>query len=103
MGDHVHMKRLSLRAWRPRFSWPVWPLAGHARVGQHVVVGSMCILRVAVGNVPRGGGLDLRLYDRDTAPRSRGEFPHRAVLATMPGSFVEEDEGCPMWQSIQIF
>jgi hypothetical protein len=103
MGDHVHMKRLSWRAWRPRFPWPVWPLVGHAIVGQNVVVGSMCIFRVAVGNVPRGGGLDLRLSDQDTSPRSRGELPQRAVLTTIPGPFIEEDEGCAMRQSIQMF
>jgi len=37
----VQMKRLSLHEWMPMGPWPVWPLAGHARVGQTVVVGSM--------------------------------------------------------------
>jgi len=23
--------------------WPVWPLAGHVKLGQNVVVGSMCV------------------------------------------------------------
>src|ERR1700675_4730578 len=69
------MKRLSLREWMPIFPWPVWPLAGHARLGQHVVAGSMLVLRVALGNVPRGVWLDPRLYHKDTSPRLSGELP----------------------------
>src|SRR2546425_13299697 len=38
------MKRRSRCAWMPMLPWPIWPLAGHARLGQNVVVGSMTIL-----------------------------------------------------------
>jgi hypothetical protein len=82
---------------------PVWPLAGHAIVGQNVVVGSMLVLRVAVGNVPRGVGLAPQLYDKAPSPRVRGELLQRAVLTTSPGPFVEEDEGCALRQSIRMF
>src|SRR5712691_2673523 len=38
------MHRCSFCAWIPILPWPVWPLAGHARLGQNTVVGSMTIL-----------------------------------------------------------
>src|SRR2546428_3304334 len=38
------MKRRSRCAWMPMLPWPIWPLAGHARLGQNVVVGAMTIL-----------------------------------------------------------
>src|SRR5437762_10769900 len=38
------MKRRSRCEWMPMLPWPIWPLAGHARLGQNVVVGSMTIL-----------------------------------------------------------
>ena len=69
------MKRLSLREWMPMFPWPVWPLAGHARLGQNVVVGSILVLRVALGNVPRGVWLDPRLHYKCTSPRLSVELP----------------------------
>ena len=71
----VQRKRLSLRAWMPIVPWPVWPLAGHASVGQPVVVGAMLVLPGALGNVPRGGGLDPRWPYKDTPPRLAVELP----------------------------
>src|SRR5947199_3463724 len=38
------MNRCSFCEWIPILPWPVWPLAGHARLGQNTVVGSMTIL-----------------------------------------------------------
>jgi hypothetical protein len=53
--DHygVQMQRWSLRAWIPMFPWSIWPLAGHARLGQNIVVGSMTVLLVLLGSIPR--------------------------------------------------
>jgi len=53
----------------------MWPLAGHAQLGQHVVVGSMIVLRVALGNLPRGVCLDPRLHGKRTSARLSGELP----------------------------
>src|SRR6266705_6117800 len=36
-------KRLSLHEWMPMLPWPVCPLAGHAPLGQNVVVESMLV------------------------------------------------------------
>src|SRR5437868_9055590 len=69
------MKRLSLHEWRPMLPWPVCPLAGHAKFGQNVVVGSMLVLRVALGNVPRGVWLDPHFYCKRTIPRFSVELP----------------------------
>src|SRR6266446_4794213 len=38
------MNRCSFCEWIPILPWPVCPLAGHARLGQNTVVGSMTIL-----------------------------------------------------------
>src|SRR5437870_5659045 len=38
------MNRCSFCEWIPIVPWRVWPLAGHARLGQNTVVGSMTIL-----------------------------------------------------------
>src|SRR5437016_5124661 len=65
----VQMKRRSLREWIPIFPWPVWPLAGHARLGQNVAVGSMLVLRRTLGNVPGGVWLYPRLSHKTTSPR----------------------------------
>ena len=72
----VQMKRLSLHEWIPRLPWPVCPLAGHAKFGQNVVVGSMLVLRVALGNVPRGVCLDPHFHCKRTIPRLSVELPY---------------------------
>src|SRR6516225_9613465 len=46
------MKRCSFCEWIPMLPWPVWPLAGQCGLGQNVVVGSMLVLQVTLGNVP---------------------------------------------------
>src|SRR5262249_31285149 len=66
---------------------PVWPLAGHAILGQNVVVGSMLVLRVTLGNVPRGVWLDPRLSHKDTSPRLRGELPESLLLLSKAFSY----------------
>jgi hypothetical protein len=71
----VQMKRWCWREWIPMLPWPTWPLAGHARFGQNAVVGSMLVLRVALGNVPRGVCLDPRLHYKCTFPRLPVELP----------------------------
>src|SRR3982750_3846088 len=45
------MKRLSLREWMPILPCPVWPLAGHPKLEQNTVVGSMTILLAMRGNI----------------------------------------------------
>src|SRR4029434_1271391 len=47
------MKRCSFCEWIPILPLPVWPLAGHARLGQNTVVGSMTVLLVLLGSIPR--------------------------------------------------
>src|SRR5215471_19194818 len=69
------MKRCSFREWIPILPWPVWPLAGQFPLGQNVVVGSMLVLRVSLGNVPRGVCLDPRLLYKCTFPRLPVELP----------------------------
>src|SRR5712691_6138534 len=54
----LQMNRWSLREWTPILPWPVWPLAGHARLWQKTVVGSMMILLALLGNMPREVCLD---------------------------------------------
>src|SRR5713101_2086687 len=56
--------------------WPLWPLAGHAKLGQNVVVGSMIVLQVSLGNVPRGVCLDPHCVYKYLFPRLRVELPN---------------------------
>src|SRR5262245_429768 len=49
----VDMKRWSLHEWIRILPWPLWPLAGHARLGQNTVVGFMTILLALSGNMPK--------------------------------------------------
>ena len=59
--------------------WPVWPLAGHARLGQKTVVGFMTILLLALrGSVPSSVCLDPRFCSKRTSPRFSVELPHAA-------------------------
>src|SRR4051812_27226460 len=69
------MKRLSLHEWIPMLPWPVCPLAGHAKFGQNVVVGSMLVLRAALRYVPRGVCLDPHFHCKRTIPRLSVELP----------------------------
>src|SRR5438034_10758276 len=69
------MKRCSFCEWIPILPWPVWPLAEQCSLGQNVVVGSMLVLQVALGNVPRGVYLDPRLHYKCTSPRLPAELP----------------------------
>jgi hypothetical protein len=65
LGGHPTRRRL--------FLWPMWPLARHARLGQNVIGGAMLVLRVALGNVPRGGGL---------APGCLTRAPHHGYVGS---------------------
>src|SRR5262249_47342491 len=60
----------------PILPCPLWPLAGHARLGQNTVVGALLVLRVTLGNLPRGVCLDPRLPDNRSSPRLRAELPY---------------------------
>ena len=71
----VQRQRLSFHAWIPIVHGPMWPRAGYATLGQHVVVGSMLLLRDAWGNLPGGVWLAPRLRDKCTSPRLSGELP----------------------------
>src|SRR5262245_153609 len=64
----------------------MWPRAGHATLGQHVVVGSMLLLRDAWGNLPGGVWLAPRLHDKCTSPWLSGELPHARPQALSPVS-----------------
>src|SRR5438093_3402709 len=86
------MNRLSLREWMPILPWPPWPLAGHAEFGQNVVVGSMFVLRVALGNVPRGVCLDPHFHCKRTIPRLSVELPDLAFEKIQCFPFYTYDE-----------
>src|SRR5205085_5130170 len=93
------MKRLSLHEWRPMLPWPVCPLAGHAKFGQNVVVGSMLVLRVALGNVPRGVWLDPHFYCKRTIPRFSVELPFflGARITPVKWSSLKVSRNTPLW------
>src|SRR2546430_15698696 len=74
------MKRCSFCEWIPILPWPVWPLAEQCSLGQNVVVGSMLVLQVALGNVPRGVCLDPRLHYKCTSPRLPAELPIKSRI-----------------------
>jgi hypothetical protein len=59
----------------PMLPWPVWPLAGHPRLGQNTLVGSMAVLLALLGNMPRGVCLASRFLYQRTLPRFSGELP----------------------------
>src|SRR5262245_3117696 len=64
----------------PMLPWPVWPLAGHARLGQNTVVGSMTVLLVVLGSMPRGVCLDPRYLYKYASPRLNAELPTTAIV-----------------------
>src|SRR4029450_7774995 len=75
------MNRCSFCAWIPILPWPVWPLAGHARLGQNTVVGSMTIRLSGLcwGAYQEEVCLDPRFLCNLTLPRFSAEL--RAVQA----------------------
>src|SRR5712691_10000344 len=75
------MNRCSFCEWRPILPWPVWPLAGHARLGQNTVVGSMTILLswLCWGACQEEVWLDPRFLCNLTLPRFSVELPLYAL------------------------
>src|SRR5438046_2927831 len=71
------MNRCSFCEWIPILPWPVWPLAGHARLGQNTVVGSMTILLswLCWGACQEEVCLDPRFLCNLTLPRVSVELP----------------------------
>src|SRR4029450_3663459 len=71
------MNRCSFCAWIPILPWPVWPLAGHARLGQNTVVGSMTIRLSGLcwGAYQEEVCLDPRFLCNLTLPRFSAELP----------------------------
>src|SRR5882724_12487656 len=70
--------------------WPVCPLAGHARLGQNVVAGSMRLLLswLCWGACQEGVCLDPHFHCNCTAPRFSGELPITLIpeiIAFLPG------------------
>src|SRR6266446_9148153 len=65
----------------PIFPWPVCPLAGHARLGQHVVAGSMMSLLewLCWRAYQEGVCLNPHFHCKRTSPRFSGELPYRTV------------------------
>src|SRR6266481_8605016 len=82
------MNRCSFCEWIPILPWPVWPLAGHARLGQNTVVGSMTILLswLCWGACQEKVCLDPRFLCNLTSPRFSVELP-RTVGAQKSGVF----------------
>src|SRR5947199_8910374 len=75
------MNRCSFCEWIPILPWPVWPLAGHARLGQNTVVGSMTILLswLCWGACQEEVCLDPRFLCNLTLPRFSVELPFWGV------------------------
>src|SRR6266446_1360178 len=71
------MNRCSFCEWIPILPWPVCPLAGHARLGQNTVVGSMTILLswLCWGACQEEVCLDPRCLCNLTLPRFSAELP----------------------------
>src|SRR2546423_5284652 len=102
------MKRWSRCEWMPMLPWPSWPLAGHARLGQNVMVGSMTILLswLCWGASQEEVCLDPCFLCNLTPPRFSVELPDGQCLAfTMfflqsceefltCGMIPEEEDGC---------
>src|SRR5436853_3347728 len=80
------MNRCSFCEWIPLLPWPVWPLAGHARLGQNTVVGSMTILLswLCWGACQEEVCLDPRFLCNLTLPRFSVELPAEHLRAFSP-------------------
>src|SRR5712691_9833756 len=80
------MNRCSFCEWRPILPWPVWPLAGHARLGQNTVVGSMTILLswLCWGACQEEVCLDPRFLCNLTLPRFSVELPGNILHSLKP-------------------
>src|SRR2546425_1013196 len=68
----------------PIFPWPVCPLAGHARLGQHVVAGSMMSLLewLCWRAYQEGVCLNPHFHCKRTSPRLSVELPTEALSMT---------------------
>jgi hypothetical protein len=81
-----HAQALSLPGPQPpprcgaEFPWPVWPLAGQARLGQNTVMGFITVLPALHGSVPRGVCLDPHVHYKCISPRFSGELPMRESM-----------------------
>src|SRR5437763_3453631 len=97
------MNRCSFCEWIPILPWPVWPLAGHARLGQNTVVGSMTILLswLCWGACQEEVCLDPRFLCNLTLPRFSVELPqhkqakkiwyfHNLKLCRRKGGFLRQ-------------
>src|SRR6266704_7068296 len=80
------MNRCSFCEWIPILPWPVWPLAGHARLGQNTVAGSMTILLswLCWGACQEKVCLDPRFLCNLTLPRLSVELPIHRVRGRPP-------------------
>src|SRR5205814_10235950 len=94
------MNRCSFCEWIPILPWPVWPLAGHARLGQNTVVGSMTILLswLCWGACQEEVCLDPRFLCNLTLPRFSVELPWVLSLLMM-GPFCAWIHASETWDS----
>src|SRR5947199_10659731 len=78
------MNRCSFCEWIPILPWPVWPLAGDARLGQNTGVESMMILLswLCWGACQEEVCLDPRFLCNLTLPRFSVELPNFKVPMT---------------------
>src|SRR5437764_13751973 len=83
------MNRCYFCEWIPILPWPVWPLAGHARLGQNTVVGSMTILLswLCWGACQEEVCLDPRFLCNLTLPRFSVELPPGSCPRANPRYF----------------
>src|SRR6266446_5780523 len=80
----------------PIFPWPVCPLAGHARLGQHVVAGSMMSLLewLCWRAYQEGVCLNPHFHCKRTSPRFSGELPD------VYGDIITKGMYIPAWHDV---